>query len=280
MRRMTDTAAAKAAFAPARPSAYSTSYSAASKAFPSYSRTRVFNHDLTTDQLKPLLEDCPAPGRRLRRIGGVTLFGAYALLAISLLTALIIERLHMTGGVLTYGEVDAGAQVLELATFAAAAAWLTGVVLDFVARRKWVAALTAAWKRYDGHIVRVRDLPAGRQWNVTSLGERLDAALKDLDANDPAAQHLNIAARAAIGRYFELPVISDETRRVARSAVTDPSVQQIHAGYKADTAAEKASLQDAQDAVRAVGAFVQAAKVAAANQEIITLARTIAGSRS
>lgn len=284
MGSMTETSSTKAAFAPARPSAYSTSYSAASEVFPSYSRTRVFNHDLTSDHLKPLLEDCPAPGRMLRRTGGVAFFGAYALLAISFLTALVMEWLHMAGDGPTYEEMDTGAQVLGLVTLAAAAAWLTGAALDFVARRKWVAALLSAWKLHDGHIVRVRDLPVERQRYVSGLGERLDGALEALDANDPAAVQLDAAARTAIVRYFELPVVSDTARRIAQSTVTDPTVQNVRDGYEAAMDAEKSSLLEAQSAVCTIEAFVQAAKVAAAKREIITLAQTIThastGSRS
>jgi len=277
---MNESPTAKAAFAPAWPSLYSTSYSADSEVVPSYCRTKVFNHDLTIDQLEPLLEDCPIPGRTLRRVGGIAFLSAYAMTGISYLSALVIVRLHVPGDFPTYEEMDAGLQVLGLVSFAAAAIWFTGFVLDFVARKTWVAAVTSAWQFFDGHLVRTRDLPEDRQQSVNSLGRRLDGALKALDANDPAAKLLDLAALAAIGRYFELPVTSGDARRIAQSEVVDPTVQQVRDTYESATAAEKASLQAAKDAVGAVEDYVVKVKAAAADQEIIELAKTIDRSRS
>jgi len=282
---MNENSTAKAAFAPAWPSLYSTSYSAGSVIMPSYSRTRVFNHDLTTDQLKPLLEDCPVPGRELRRIGFWCAFGTYGLMFVLWLGFWATARLRgvhfdfTTRPVVAAADtasLDAGSAVIVGVMLAAAAVWLTGTVLNFVARKKWAAALIATWKLHDGHIVRTRDLPEERQQSVNRLGRLLDSALEALDANEPTAGLLNLAARAAIGRYFELPVTSEDERCIAQSSVSDSTVQQVRDTYEAATSTEKASLHAAEDAVRAVQDYVVKVKAAAADQEIINLAKAIA----
>lgn len=284
MRHMIEPSAAKAAFAPAWPYVYKVP--GRWQIFPPFGRVSVFNRDLTIEELKPLTEGFPVPGRILRLIGLYSFVVSGFLQAVLWLGTILIAFLFAG---IEFSEADEQAiTAFVKSTFSAAASlhgWAilaailvggAGIVVDFVAWKKWTAALTTAWERCEGRIVRTKALPGKRRQQVNSLGGDLDSALEQLDANDPGARLLMSNARDAIGRYIDLPVISKDSRRVARSAVNDGWVQKIRDAFEAAEAAETAALQEAEDAVLAVKGYVGEVKAAAAEREIIELAKTIA----
>jgi hypothetical protein len=281
IRPMTEIPAAKAAFAPAWPYLYK---APDTEFFGPYGHVSAFNRNLTADELKPLTDDCPAPGWILRKIAYWGVSGTSALTLALWLWIWATARLHGVRFDLMRGPATVTPETADLRSLitvvtvvwiAAAAAWVAGLVVDFIAWKKWGASVTAAWTRYKGRIVVTRDLPEERRKQVNLLGTRLDDALEKLDANDPGARPLSDAARGAISRLIDLPVIGEDARRVARSAVADASVQKIREEFEAATAKESALLQDAEDAVQTVQDYADKVRAAAAAQEIIELAKTI-----
>jgi uncharacterized membrane protein len=289
MKRMIEPSAAKAAFAPVWPRVFRAP--SGKEVIPPYGRVRVFNRDLSIEDLAPLTESFPVPGRTLRLIGGYAFFGVclvhLGLWLVTLLAAVIFlgidvsesEEQNITAFIkATFsGAASLGGWVI----LAALVIGITGIVVDFMAWKKWAALLGETWTRYKGRMVRTIGLPGKRKQKSDGLCRRLDSALKQMDANIVEARLLDRAAREAIGRYIDLPVINKDSRRVARSAVQDALVQKVREEYEAAEAAEAVALQNAEDAVLAVQVYVSEAKSAAAEQEIIELAKTInAGSRS
>jgi hypothetical protein len=289
MKRMIKPSAARTAFAPVWPRVFRAP--SGKEVIPPYGRVRVFNRDLSIEDLAPLTESFPVPGRTLRLIGGYAFFGVclvhLGLWLVTLLAAVIFlgidvsesEEQNITAFIkATFsGAASLGGWVI----LAALVIGITGIVVDFMAWKKWAALLGETWTRYKGRMVRTIGLPGKRKQKSDGLCRRLDSALKQMDANIVEARLLDRAAREAIGRYIDLPVINKDSRRVARSAVQDALVQKVREEYAAAEAAESVALQNAEEAVLAVQAYVSEAKSAAAEQEIIELARTItAGSRS
>ena len=269
---MTETPVARAAFAPAWPYLYKASDG--NGIIPRYGKVSVFNGDLTIDELKPLTESSPVPGRLLRRVGGCTFALSVPISFVLWLTAKITGEARILP--------DGAAQDFHTAVdffgtlaLIGAIIGIAGIVVDIFAWKKWGKSLAAAWDRYEDRLVVTKALPEDRRQPVNCLGQRLDGALELLAWNDPVARQLDDAARAAIARYFELPVTSDDAARVARSTVTDPTVQYIRSEYVDAVATEKASLQDADDAVSAVESYVAAAKAEAAEREIVDLAKSL-----
>jgi uncharacterized protein (DUF697 family) len=283
MKRMIEPSAAKTAFAPVWPRVFRAP--TGRQIIPPYGRVRVFNRDLSIEELEPLIESFPVPGRTLRRIGGYAFFSVclvhLALWVVTLLTALIFLGIDVTES------EEQNITAFIKATFSGAASlggWvilaalvigITGIAVDFIAWKKWGASLGGIWLRYKGRMVRTIDLPGRRKQKSDGLCRRLDSALKQMDSNSVEARLLDRAAREAIGRYIDLPVVSKDSRRVARSAVDDALVQKVREEYQAAEAAEAATLQEAEDAVLAVQAYVSEAKSAAADLETIELAKTI-----
>lgn len=282
MWHMSEPSAVKAAFAPVWPRVYKAP--TAGQIIPPYGRARVFNRDLTVEELGPLTEDFPVPGRTLRLIGGYAFMGAgcvtLALWTIMLIMAVLVDGIDFSEteeqGISAFIQAtfDFVASLTGWVILAAIAVGLVGIVIDIVAWKKWGASLTAAWGRYEGRLVRT-GVPGKRQPMVHRLCRRADAALKQMDAHSAGPRLLGSTARAAIGRFIDLPVPSKSSRRVARSAVDDVLVQKIRNEYEAAKAAETAALQEAEDAVVALEVYVSDAKAAAAEQEIIKLAKTI-----
>jgi hypothetical protein len=288
MKRMIEPSAAKTAFAPVWPRVFRAP--SGKEVIPPYGRVRVFNRDLSTEDLAPLTESFPVPGRTLRLIGGYAFLGVclvhLGLWLVTLLAAVIFlgidvsesEEQNITAFIkATFnGAASLGGWVI----LAALVIGITGIVVDFMAWKKWAASLGDTWTRYKGRMVRTIALPGRRKQKSDGLCRRLDSALNQMDANSVEARLLDRAAREAIGRYIDLPVIGKDSRRVARSAVEDALVQKVREQYEAAVAAEAAALQSAENAVLAVEAYVSEAKSAAAEQEIIELAKTIiAGAR-
>jgi hypothetical protein len=288
MKRMIEPSAAKTAFAPVWPRVFRAP--SGREVIPPYGRVRVFNRDLSIEDLAPLTESFPVPGRTLRLIGGYALLGVclvhLGLWLVTLLAAVIFLGIDVSES------EEQNITAFFKATFSGAASlggWvilaalvigITGIVVDFMAWKKWAALLGDTWTRYKGRMVRTIGLPGRRKQKSDGLCRRLDSALNQMDANIVEARLLDRAAREAIGRYVDLPVVSKDSRRVARSAVEDALVQKVREQYEAAVAAEVAALQNAENAVLAVEAYVSGAKSAAAEQEIIELAKTIiAGDR-
>lgn len=274
---MTDYPAAKAAFAPVWPRVYKAP--AGKELIPPYGRVRVFNRDLTIAELEPLIESFPVPGRTLRRIGGYT-FVSVGVLSLVLWLATLTAALIFSGTEVSEADEQNITDFIK-ATFSAAASlggWaalaaigpvVAGIAVDFVSWKKWGDALAVMWGRYEGRMVRTVGLPGQRKQKSDNLCRRLDKALKQLDAHDPAARSLDSTARQAISRYIDFPVTTRASRRVSESTVDEASIRQIREEYEAATAAETAALEHAESAVLAVEESANQAKAAAADQEII-----------
>lgn len=261
---MSEPSAARAAFAPVWPRIYKAP--AGKELIPPYGRVRVFNRDLTVRELGPLTETFPVPGRTLRRIGGYMLFGAcltnLALLLVALLADFLFSGIEVTESaehtivaIINYafsGAASLSAWVIPASIVIGAA----GIAVDFVAWKKWGTSLAVAWDLYEGRLVRTTGLPAPRKQKSDGHCRRLDAALQKLDSNSAGACLLASAARDAIGRFIDLPVISEESRRVS----DDTSAQKLRKNYEATAAAENAALLEAEDAVLAVEGLVDEAE--------------------
>lgn len=285
MRRMTETTVPKTA-AFARALRYGYEAPTGKEIIPPYRRGLIFNRDLTAEELRSLTDSFPVPGRILRVVGGYSLMASWFLygglwLAILLAAAVAdVFNVEVTdehsvsaliADVLIGGSAIAGLIALPAIVVAAA-----GILVDFISWKRWGVELAATWERYAGRVVPTKSLPGSRRSQVDSLGGRLDAALKKLAPADPVARQLDSAARQAIGDYIDLPIPSKEARRVARSTSTHETVQQIRSQYEASQAAEVVALQAAEGAVLAVRDYAGAVKAAAAEQEIVELAKTVA----
>lgn len=280
---MTEPSTAKADFAPAWPYVYDVP--GPTSIVPPYERVSAFNHSLTAEQLKPLTDKFPAPGRRLFRTAGIAYMWVWALQTGLWLVTLIMDGIFSGAEVsedehrkitdIVHGTFGTVVSVGFWATIVALLLAVLGAVQYFVAWTKWRASLAAAWEQYDGRIVRTRDLPSKRRETVSGLGSRLDPAMKRLDALNLLHCHLVADATYAIGRYIDLPSLGKDSRRVAESDVEDESVQKVRDGYETATAAEKVTLEVAEMAVLAIETCARGVKAAASEQKIIDLAKSI-----
>ncbi|GAA4033088.1 hypothetical protein GCM10023063_15630 [Arthrobacter methylotrophus] len=273
---MTETATAKAAFAPAWPYLYKAP--AGNRITAPYGQSSAFNRDLTVDELKPLTDSFPVPGRKLRLIGGYTFLGSYLAGVALWFATTVMEDSHALPNDFAK-QLHAGVEVFGALVLIGAALGIAGIVTDLIAWKKWGKVLEGAWGRYEGRIVRTRSLPKGRREQVNLLGQRLDGVLEQLDGNDPMACQLDADARSAIGQYIDRPALSKDARRVARSAVADARVQQVRDEYEAAVAAENVTLQIAEKAVEAIQDYAAEVNAAVAEQEIIELAVALSAGR-
>lgn len=280
---MTDKAPPASRFAPVWPFAYEAPNALQTILPPG--RVSVFNRGLTTDELKPLTEDFQTPcGKAFKVVGQVFLWlfcvqGLFwaALLILDLLFNLEPPRAevqawiteHVINTLKAFRDID----FMVLAVMVPVLAVLYAI--HFVAWRTWRKSVAAAWERAGNRLVRTRNLPANRREQVNHLGADLDAALRRLDPENPDHRRLVTEAVAALGRYIDLPVPSEEARSVAKSKSQDPAVQKVREEYEAVVAAEKAALKEAEAAVLAVETLSREVKAAKDEQKIIGIAQAL-----
>ncbi|QOD06037.1 hypothetical protein [Pseudarthrobacter sp. BIM B-2242] len=254
-------------------------------------RVSVFNRGLTTEELKPLTESFQTPcGKAFKVVGQVFLWVFCAqglmwagLLGLDLLFNLEPPRPEVQAWITEHltNTLNA-ARAIDFMVLAAMAPVLAVLyTIHFVAWRKWRASVAAAWEQAGNRLVHTRNLPGSRRVQVDHLGGKLDPAVRRLDPENEEHCRLVTEAVAAIGRYIDLPIPSEEARSVAKSKSQDPAVQKVRAEYEAAVAAERAALQEAEAAVLAVETLAGEVKAAKAEQKIIGIAKTILeGSRS
>lgn len=283
MRRMTESKPSKADFAPAWPFVYKVP--GRWRIVPPFDRVSVFNRSLTVDQLKPLTERFRPAGSRLLKVAAYLLFGSGVVPIVIGLVALLLDAIYSIVEVSESTEqqivtallavLNAAPRVVHWASAASLLLLIACSVRYVLAWKEWRTSLTAAWNRYEGRIVRTKDLPRRRREKVNALGSRLESAMPQLDALNMAHCHLVADATLAIGRYIDLPTLSKDSRKVAQSEVQDESVQKVRDAYDAAEAAEKAALEDAENAVMAIEACVDRIKAAAAERQIVDLAKAL-----
>ncbi|WP_354214578.1 hypothetical protein [Arthrobacter sp. UYCo732] len=280
---MTEPTSSKTAFAPAWPYVYKVPRRW--QVIAPFERVSVFNRGLTAEQLKPLTEEFrPAASRLLKA-------AAYALISsgvFQLLLVLVTLSLDAIFSVVEVSEsteqrvitsliavFNAAPQVIHWASAVALVLLIACGVQYLIAWAKWRTSVIAAWNRHKGRIVPTRGLPGERREKVNALGSRLESAMPALDALNLAHCHLVADATDAIFRYIDLPVLSEERRRVAQSDVQNESVQKVRDEYETAVAAAKAALEHAEDAVAAIEAATGQVRDDAADQHIIGLAENI-----
>jgi hypothetical protein len=273
------------AFAPVLPSVFKRPNGA--DFIPIYKRVKAYNRSLSEEQLAPLSEPFTAPGRTLRRTGGwallitgslpaVVLLGAAAAdVVFSVLNVSEAEEDHVAQSLVRV--LDTSASIFGWAVLAVILVVVAGVVVDIVALRKWAVTLQAAWERHEGRIVHTKDVPKKRRQKVEDLCIRLQLSIKHLDAMSMAHCTLVHDAKQALNRYIDLPLTSQEARRVALSDVQDDLVQQVREAFLAAEAGESVALQEAEAAVSAMEGQADEIKREKTGRKIVELAKAVAG---
>lgn len=279
---MTEPSMAESTFAPASPLVKKPR---PPHIIPVHDRVRVFNRDLSKEDLAPLTSTSRVPGRPVRRIAGYLLlvYGTVVLGALlgTGLTAFLADRVqladtdeHRIASAVT-GTLDVLAFLNPWIAVIAIVMGATGLILDYIAYQEWLRFLTTEWHRIEGHLVLIQELPGNKRYRVRDLVDRLDNALREMDPTDPEARAAVEEAHSAISRFIDLPAVRKGSRKVALSSVDNVWVQKVREQFQTAAAAEAKALEGADNAIVAVEKFVQAAKAAAKERKIIELAKTI-----